>query len=127
MDSQQMGKVKWVSYIMAAALVYIVIQILLDAVVGAVPAWGRYLSSDLVKHGVPLVAGALCLGILAFHQDINSWAESVLYEVSKIVWPTKQDTVSLTISVTIMLLISGVLIAAMDFLSGSVIKSILTL
>jgi len=78
--------------------------------------------TDLIRHGVPLAFGLVVFSVLQFNPRLLAWADEVVAEIRKIVWPSRKDTVAMTIVVVVMVMISSVIIVSFDFVSGYVIN-----
>lgn len=116
-------KIATVAYMTAGVLVGITIKVLLDASVAiATGALGRVLATDFVRHGIPVLAGLAVFIFLQVHSGVRAWGDEVVSELRKVVWPSREDTVRMTIVTCIMLLISGAALGLMDVFSGKLIE-----
>ncbi len=102
-----------------------VAKILLDALASTWGLAARYVQGDLVIHGVPVAVGLICFMVLQFNPRTVKWADEIIVEVKKIVWPSRRDTVATSIVVTFMLIISGILLGAFDLVSNYLVKYII--
>jgi preprotein translocase subunit SecE len=120
------NKIITVSFMITAILIGIVAFVLVDslAAVGT-GSFGRFFGGDLVRHGLPVAIGLIAFGILQFNKGIMAWANEVTTELRKIVWPSRRDTVAMTVMVCVMLVISGLILGAFDVISGSLIDWLL--
>ena len=80
---------------------------------------------EAVRHGLPISCGLILFCVLQFHPGIQKWLEEVVVEVSKVVWPTKKDTLSMTAVVCVILILSGVVLGLFDLSAGAVMKLIM--
>lgn len=112
---------------LAALILGVTLHLLLKAFAGAFGVVARLLDYDLVRHGVPIAAGLILFGVCQFHPKIRAWAEEVVVEVRKVVFPSRKDTVAMTISVIVMVLISSVIITVMDWASGVGLSSLINM
>lgn len=117
-------KIVTLSFVIAAFLVGISLSYLLRAFAGAFGVVAQAMDKDLVRHGVPVAVGLFLFFYLQFNQRIVLWADEVVSEIKKIVWPSRKDTTAMTIAVVVMVLISAVIISFFDFLSGYIINNI---
>jgi len=109
-------------------LVWLVTKILMQTAAGMVGGpVGRALNTDFAMHVVPVLLGLLTFGLLQFNAKVMVWAEEVVAEIKKIVWPSQKDTVQMTIVVCIMLVIVGIIIGGFDILSSYAIDGLLNL
>ncbi|MBH1943244.1 MAG: preprotein translocase subunit SecE [Pseudomonadota bacterium] len=59
--------------------------------------------------------------------SIGEFARQVRAETSKVVWPTRQETIQTAIFVSILVLILSVFFLGIDTLFGAVVRFLLTL
>ena len=59
--------------------------------------------------------------------SISEFARQVRTETSKVVWPTRQETIQTAIFVSILVLILSVFFLGIDTLFGAVVRFLLTL
>jgi preprotein translocase subunit SecE len=122
MDNNSNNKIVTMSYVATGVLVGIVFFVLLEAAAAiATGSVGRFLSQDLVRHAVPVGAGIITWIILQSNKRVGVWADEVVTELRKIVWPSSRDTVAMTIMVCVMLLISGIVLGVFDIIGATVI------
>jgi len=120
------SKIVTISFMTAAILIGLVVSVLLESLAAvSVGGFGRFIAQDYVQHGLPVIIGLLSFFALQFNKKIVSWAEDVVTELRKIVWPSRKDTTAMTIVVCVMLLISGAVLGLMDFVSSKVIETLL--
>ena len=62
---------------------------------------------------------------LQFNKNILVWADEVIAEIKKVVWPPTKDTRGMTIVVVIMVLISSVIVSVFDMFSGFVLNQLM--
>lgn len=108
-----------------SALIGFTLHLLLVALSGAFAFMARLVNQDIFKHGIPIVVGLAIFITCQFNKSFGVWAEEVISEVKKVVFPSRKDTVAMTISVVIMVLISSVIITLMDWASGLGINSLM--
>ncbi len=108
-----------------AALIGVTTHLLIKALSGAFAFMARLSDQDIFKHGLPITIGLAIFFVCQFNPKFNIWAEEVISEVKKVVFPSRKDTVAMTISVVIMVLISSVIITLMDWASGLGINSLM--
>jgi len=112
------SKILTVSYAVAAALIGLTVHLLITAFAGAFGVVARMADSDMVRHGFPVALGMVVFAVLQFNPKVNAWAEEVVVEIRKVVWPSRKDTTAMTIVCVVMVLISSVIISTFDLLSG---------
>jgi len=116
------SKVLTLSFAMLAAVAGWTLHLLIVAFSGAFGVIARMADTDLIRHGVPLAFGLVVFSVLQFNPRLLAWADEVVAEIRKIVWPSRKDTVAMTIVVVVMVMISSVIIVSFDFVSGYVIN-----
>jgi preprotein translocase subunit SecE len=120
------SKVITVSYMIAGALMGIVINVLLETLsaMATGPA-ARILGNEYIRHGTPVIVGLATFAILQFNGRINLWAEDVVTELRRVVFPSRTDVTRMTLVVCVMLIISGLAIGLLDVVSAHLIDFIL--
>lgn len=114
-----------VCFVSAAALVGFTTSVLIKALSGAFGIVAKLSDYDVFKHGLPV---ALALGLfisLQFNKDVLSWADEVVAEIKKIVWPPIKDTRAMTVVVIVMVFISSIIISIFDLFSGFVLNQLI--
>jgi preprotein translocase subunit SecE len=115
-------KILTLSYLVSAALTWLVAGILLDTFSATFGFVARLVSSDVFRHGVPVGLGAILFFFLQFNRKVNVWGDEVVSEIRKVVWPSQRDTSGMTVVVCVFLIFTGTLIGVFDFLSGYVVN-----
>ncbi len=108
-----------------SALIGVTLHLLLKALSGAFAVMARLGDQDLFKHGLPIFVGLAIFFSCQFNSKFNTWAEEVIVEIKKVVFPSRKDTVAMTVSVIVMVLISSLIISLMDWASGLGINSLM--
>ena len=118
MDKSAVKKVTTLSFLIAGALIFWVMGVLLDTAAGSFALVARLRANPLVLHGFPLVCA---LGVFLWLQLLETnraYAGEVITETSKVVWPSQRDVKSLTVAVGIMILVAGMILAGFDIVAG---------
>ncbi|MCB9025177.1 MAG: preprotein translocase subunit SecE [Bdellovibrionaceae bacterium] len=127
MEENRNQKIITLSFVALAFLTAIVMRVLLES---AAATWGvvaKYYAHDWMKHGLPALLGIAVFIGLQFNTKVQVWADEVVTELLKVVWPTKRDTMAMTVVVCVMLIISSFILGLFDFLSRNLVKIILNL
>lgn len=119
------SKILLVSFAAAAGLLSLTLSLLLKAFAGAFGVVARFTDSDIVSHGLPALVGIGLFFTLQFHPKVRVWADDVVTEIRKVVWPSSKDTTAMTIAVVVMVLISAVIITSFDFIAGYLITKLM--
>lgn len=112
------SKIITMSFAIAAALVGLTSHLLLKAFAGAFGVVARFSDTDLVRHGLPIALGLAVFAALQFNPRMTAWAEEVVVEIRKIIFPSRKDVTAMTIVCIVMVLISSVIISSFDLISG---------
>lgn len=119
-------KIATVGFMAAGVLVGVAIKVLLDASAAiATGAFGRALAMDVIHHGLPVLLGFVVFGALQANATVRSWGDEVVSELRKVVWPSYEDTVRMTVVTCIMLIFSGAALGLLDVMSGKLIEWLL--
>lgn len=119
------SKIVTLSFLSFAALVGFTISTLLKVFSGAFGLVAKAMELDLVRHGLPVTIALGLFIYLQFNKNILTWADEVIGEVKKVVWPPIKDTRGMTIVVVIMVLISSVIVSFFDMFSGFVLNQLM--
>ncbi|RYZ88916.1 MAG: preprotein translocase subunit SecE [Proteobacteria bacterium] len=120
------SKIITLCFALAALLLGVVVSLLIKAFAGAFAFVARAADVDLVRHGLPLVIGFGFFLICQFSPKIVKWADEVVVEVKKVVWPSRKDTTAMTIVVCIMVIAASLIISLFDLVSGYVINKLMS-
>lgn len=119
------SKILTLSFAIASALLGFTLHLLIKIFAGAFGVVARMTDSDFVRHGLPVLVGFALFFLFQFNSKIKAWADEVVVEVRKVVFPTRKDTTFMTISAVIMVTISTGIIWSFDLVSGYVLKLIM--
>jgi len=100
-------KIITMSFVALAFIIWLIAGVLLDTLAATFGFVRRATDSDLVRHGVPVGLAMLTFAILQFNPSILTWADEVVVEIKKVVWPSRRDTSAMTTVVCIMLIFFG--------------------
>lgn len=114
-----------VSFICGAFLVGYTVQVLNTLLSSSWGTYARITDSELITYGAPVVVGVLFFFYMSFNKKVRHWANEVIVEVSKVVWPSQKDTTAMAIFVCIFIIISGIVLGIFDWVSGELIKAII--
>lgn len=116
------------SILVAGILTWLVMSVLIQTIAGMVGGGlVKLFNNDFTLHILPVVLGIAVVAVLRLNKKVMTWADEVVAELRKIVWPSRKDTVAMTIVVCIMLLIAGVIIGGFDVISSYAIDGLLSL
>lgn len=115
-------KILTVSFVVVALLVAFSTGMMIDTFAGSWAVIARMANNDLVHHGVPILLGMVTFACLQFNNKVVQFGDEVVMELRKVVWPSRKDTIAMTIVVCIMLVVSGFLLGIFDFLSSRLVN-----
>jgi len=119
------SKIVTISFVSFAALIGFTISTLLKVFSGAFGVIAKAMNYDLFKHGLPVAIAFGLFIYLQFNKKVLTWADEVIAEVKKIVWPPLKDTKGMTIIVVVMVLISSMIVSVFDMFSGFVLNQLM--
>lgn len=119
------SKVVTLSFLSFSILIGFTVATLLKVFSGAFGPVARAMNYDLFRHGLPVAITLALFLYLQFNRGILKWAEEVIAEIKKIVWPPSKDVRGMTIVVVVMVLISSVIVSVFDMFSGFVLNTLM--
>lgn len=127
MDKSTVNKIMTLCFLIGGALVFWVMGVLLDTAAGSFAFVAQMRANPLILHGLPLLFGVATFLWLQLSEKNRKFTEEVIIETSKVVWPTGRDVKGMTVAVSIMLIISGLVLAGFDILAGKSLTLLLGL
>ena len=118
-------KIMMVSFVCGAFMVGYTVQVVHTLLSSSWGTYARLMDSDLVTYGNPIVFGLAFFIYVNFSKKVKNWAKDVIVEVSKVVWPSRKDTMAMTLVVCFFMLLSGIVLGVFDFFSSQVIQFII--
>ncbi|OQW52195.1 MAG: hypothetical protein A4S09_09045 [Proteobacteria bacterium SG_bin7] len=112
------------SFVAAGALTAFVVSLLMDVAASAFGVVARMQDVQVFRHGLPVALGLLVFGLLQFRPVVNIWADEVVSEIRKVVWPSRKDTMGMTMVVCVLVVMSGVVVFGFDWVAAFVIEKI---
>lgn len=85
----------------------------------------RLTDLDVVRHGLPVGFAIVLYLYLQLNSKVQVWADDVVAEIRKVIWPSQKDTTAMTIAVVIMVAISSVIVSVFDWFSGFFVTQII--
>lgn len=119
------SKIVTLSFLTFSALIGFTVATLLRVFSGAFGFMARAMEMDLVRHGVPVLTAVVLFAYLQLNKKVLTWADEVIAEVKKVVWPPLKDTRGMTVIVVVMVFISGVIVSVFDMFSGFVLNQLM--
>lgn len=125
LSSNPNSKIVTFSFLGFAMLVGFTLSALIRALSGAFAVMAKLNGYDLFKHGFPITVALVLFLYLQFNKSILGWADEVIAEIKKVVWPSGRDTRGMTIVVVVMVLISSVIITSFDWFSAFTLDALI--
>ena len=125
MEKQTVKKVTTMSFLGAALIAYVTVNTLFKTLAGAFGAVQGWYSVQYLNHGVPIGVALILFFVLQFNPGILGWAEEVVLEISKVVWPSRKDTVAMSIVVCIFVTVACVLLVLIDSVARELVHLII--
>ena len=119
------NKIMMVSFVCGAFLVGYTVQVVNTLLASSWGAYARVTDSELIAQGTPILFGLIFFAYVNASKNVKVWANEVIVEVSKVVWPSQKDTTAMTIFVCVFMILSGLLLGLFDFFSSKVIRFII--
>jgi preprotein translocase subunit SecE len=120
------NKIITVSFMVGGIILGIVVSVLWEALIAvSTGGFGRFIGQDWIRHGLPVLVGLGFFLALQFNKTVLAWADEVVVEIKRVVWPSRKDTAAMTIVVCVMLVISGIALGLLDVLSGTLLDWLL--
>lgn len=130
MDKQNINKTVTFSFAAAAMLVWWVSSVIFQTLAAGIPLLTKLrvykvAGIELYEVVLPLLVAFGVFLYLQLSSAKRMWAEEVVLETSKVVWPSQKDVQLSTLVVSVMLVLSGLILFGMDAISSSVVDFIL--
>lgn len=109
-------------FVLAGVIGYFVTNVLLEVLAGTFGSVARFRNIELVRHGLPVGVAIAIFLILFLNPKVQKWGDEVITEVGKVVWPSRKDTIAMTIVCCVMVVIAGLGLGVYDFLASQLIK-----
>ena len=115
-------KIVTVSFILLSFLIAFVARVIFETLSVAFGSFANFYSMDVFRHGVPILAGVGSFVFFQFNKSYQKLADEVVTEVRKVVWVGKKELYSMTILVSVILIVSGVVLGIFDLLAGTGVR-----
>jgi len=115
-------KIMTVSFVAAGLLVGLTVHLLLQFLAQNFSIIARIESNELLSNGIPVALGLIAFLVLQFNKQSVDFADGVVSELKKVVWPSRKDTGLMTVVVVITLIIAGVVVGMYDAAAAYIIS-----
>ncbi|MBT4761457.1 MAG: preprotein translocase subunit SecE [Bdellovibrionaceae bacterium] len=116
-------KIITLSFVIAGFLTFLVVRVFFQSLAVSFGIVGKYWAMTSIQHAVPVGTGILMFAVLQFNTKIMYFADECVVEIKKVVWPSRKDTIAMTIVTCVMVVIASIVLGVFDFTSGSAIKA----
>ena len=110
------------AFAMLGILVYFIVSVLLEVAAGTFGAAQRIRGIAAVQHGLPVGLGIITFLFLFTNKKTHAWADECVTEVRRVVWPSRKDTIAMTIVCCAMCVLAGIGFGVFDFFASQLIK-----
>jgi len=110
------------AFVVAGFLTFVIAGVLLDIAGNTFGAVAKLRNQPAVQHGFPVAMGVGLFLLLFLNKKIRIWADEAVAEVRKVVWPSRKDTIAMTMVVCVMVVIAGIGFGAFDLFASQLIK-----
>ncbi len=125
MNKEENAKIITLCFLAGASLLAFTVQVLFASLAVHWGAVAMVYGQEWFRHGVPLLSGLTLFLFLQLRESTREWAHEVVVEVRKVVWPSRQATMGMTVVVSIILILSGLVLGVFDLAGGSLINFII--
>ena len=115
-------KIVTVSFIILSFLAGFIARVIFETLSVAVGFFANFYSMDIFRHGVPILAGLGAFAFFQLNKNYQKLADEVVTEVRKVVWIGKKELYSMTILVSVILIVSGVVLGIFDLVAGTGVR-----
>ena len=115
-------KIVTVSFIVLSFLIAFVVRVIFETLSVAFGFFANFYSMDVFRHGVPILAGVGSFVFFQLNESYQKLADEVMTEVRKVVWIGKKELYSMTILVSVILIVSGVVLGIFDLMAGAGVR-----
>src|SRR5262245_7148582 len=110
------------AFVLFGFIAYYITAVLFETLATAIGPVAQVRNIESVKHGLPVGVGIVTFFVLFLNPKVQVWADEVVSEVSKVVWPSRKDTVAMTIVCCVMVVLAGIGLGVFDFFASQMIK-----
>ena len=121
MTKQENLKIITLAFLGAAFLSAFVIYLVFESLAAYLGPVAWAYGQEWIRHGVPVSGGIFVFMFLQMREQTRVWANEVVVEVRKVVWPSRPATLGMTTVVCIILMIAGFTLGVFDLVGGALI------
>lgn len=122
MIKQENLKIVTVSFVLLSFLTAFVLRVLFETLSVTSGTVANYYSMDAFRHGLPIASGLACFFFFQMSVKYKKLADEVVTEVKKVVWVGKSELYSMTVLVSVILIVSGIVLGLFDLVAGTGVR-----
>jgi len=127
MQDSTNSKIMTIAFVATGFLAAMIVQVLFENLSVSFAVVARAHNNEAIQHALPIGVGLLTFALLQFNAKIRNWADECIAEIRKVVWPSRKDTVAMTMVCCVMVVFLGVALGLFDFASQNIIKTFVNL
>ena len=110
------------AFVASGFLAYLAVALLFETLAETFGPVAQLRSIELAKHAIPVAAGLITFLTLFLNKKIHVYTDECVVEIRKVVWPSRKDTVAMTIVCCVMVVFAGLGLGVFDFFASQLIK-----
>lgn len=110
------------AFVVSGFLAYLAVALLFETLADTFGPVARLRSIELAKHAIPVGSGLVTFLALFLNKKVHAYADECVVEIRKVVWPSRKDTVAMTIVCCVMVVVAGIGLGVFDFFASQLIK-----
>lgn len=110
------------AFVVCGFLAYFIVAVLFESLADAFGPVARLRAMEAAKHGLPVGLGLITFLALFLNKKVHAFADEVIVEIRKVVWPSQRDTMAMTIVCCVMVIVAGIGFGVFDFFASQLIK-----
>ena len=115
-------KIVTVSFVLLSFCIAFIARVVFETLSVAFGVFANFYSMDVFRHGTPILAGVGSFLFFQLSPGYKKLADEVVTEVRKVVWAGKKELYSMTILVSVILVVSGVVLGVFDLAAGTGVR-----
>jgi len=127
MQDNTNSKIMTMAFVAMGFLIALVVQVLFENLSVSFAVIARAHNNETLRHALPIGLGLFTFAMLQFNPKVRTWADECIAEVRKVVWPSRKDTIAMTMVCCLMVVVVGILLGVFDFASQNLIKTFVNL
>ena len=118
-------KIITLAFLSAAFLGAFIVRLVFETLAAYFGPVALAYGQEWIRHGVPILGGICIFAFLQMKEETRVWANEVVVEVSKVVWPSRPATMGMTTVVCVILMVAGAALGVFDLVGGALVEFII--